>query len=293
METIVNLNNQLGECVLWCERTGRVWWTDILGSTLFAHHLDSGQTSSWAMPERLASFALTEDGNRLLLGLASRLAFFDFSTGEVTMIAQVEPGLPTRLNDGRCDRNGNFVFGTLHEEEPKAAIGAFYRLNAADLSLERLALRPVAIANSICFSPDGATMVYCDSPDQTIRCCDYPSLQNDRAFAATQGEGVPDGSCVDADGFLWNAQWGDAKLVRYAPDGSVDCVIAVPATQPTCVAFGGPGLDVLLCSSATVGLAAPGAQDGALFASRMAGVKGLPESRFAMNGASIQGKRYD
>ena len=58
------------------------------------------------------------------------------------MIAQVEPGLPTRLNDGRCDRNGNFVFGTLHEEEPKAAIGAFYRLNAADLRLERLALRP-------------------------------------------------------------------------------------------------------------------------------------------------------
>jgi L-arabinonolactonase len=129
-------------------------------------------------------------------------------------------------------------------------------------------------------------MYYCDSPEQTIRCCDYPSLQNDRVFAATQGEGVPDGSCVDADGYLWNAQWGDGKLVRYAPDGSVARVVAVPARQPTCVAFGGAGLDVLLCSSATVGLLEPGAQDGTLLAGPAAGVKGLPESRFAAGGAS-------
>lgn len=281
MEAIVNLNNQLGECVLWCERSRRVLWTDILGSTLYAHHLDSAQTSTWAMPERLASFALTEDDDRLLLGLASRLAFFSFSSGAVETIAEVERELPTRLNDGRCDRAGNFVFGTLHEEEPKRPIGALYRLNAADLRLERLALPPVAIANSICFSPDGSTMYYCDSPARAIRRCDYPSLENDGVFAPTQGEGEPDGSCVDADAYLWNAQWGGAKIVRYAPGGSVERTVVTPAKQPSCVAFGGAGLDVLLCSSATVGLAAPGAQDGALMAGGAAGVRGLPESRFA------------
>lgn len=278
---IVDLKNQLGECVLWCGRSSRVFWTDILGSTLFAHRLDSGQTSTWTMPERLASFALTETDDCLLLGLASQLAYFTFSTGAITPIAQVEPGLQTRLNDGRCDRVGNFVFGTLHEDEPKAAVASFYRLNAHDLSLERLALRHVAIANSICFSPAGTTMYYCDSLEQAIRRCDYPSLNNDRVFAATQGEGVPDGSCVDADGHLWNAQWGGARIVRYAPDGSIDRVIDTPAQQPTCVAFGGAGLDVLLCSSATVGLAAPGKDDGALLACRVEAVKGLHENRFA------------
>jgi L-arabinonolactonase len=281
MEAIVNVNNQLGECVLWCERTGRALWTDILGSTLYAHHPESGSTAAWPMPERLASFALTDDDDRLLLGLASRLAFFSFSTGAITPIAQVETDLPTRLNDGRCDRAGNFVFGTLHEEDPKAAVASFYRLNAEDLSLERLALPKVAIANSICFSPDGAVMYYCDSLDRAIRRCDYPSLENDRVFAATQGDGEPDGSCVDADGHVWNAQWGGARVVRYAPDGSVDRVVATPAMQPTCVAIGGDGFDVLLCSSATVGLAAPGEQDGTLLAGRLADVKGLRESRFA------------
>jgi len=278
---VADVKNQLGECVLWCAATERVFWTDILGATLYAHDLEGGATVSWPMPERLASFALTRHADRLLLGLASRLAFFDLATGAVTPLCAVEPGLPTRLNDGRCDRQGNFVFGTLCETEPKAPIGSFYRLNAEGLTLERLPLRKVAVANSICFSLDGATLYYCDSPERIIRCCDYPSLANDRVFARVQGEGEPDGSCIDADGCLWNAQWRGAALVRYAPHGMVERVVPMPARQPSCVAIGGPGLDRLLCTSARVGLATPAAADGALLALELGTVRGVEECRFA------------
>jgi L-arabinonolactonase len=278
---VTDCANTLGECVLWCERSQRVLWTDILGATLHAHHPASGATATWAMPERLCSFALTSDDNRLLLGLASRLAFFDLATGAVTPLADVEPDLTTRLNDGRCDRQGNFVFGTFNETEPRLALGSFYRLNAAGLRLERLDLPRVAIANSICFSPDGTTMYYCDSPTRTIRRCDYPALTNDRVFAHVDGPGEPDGSCIDADGHLWNAQWGAARIVRYAPDGRIERSIGTPALQPSCVAFGGAGPDTLYCSSARIGLAAPGPADGALLALDTGGIRGLPESRFA------------
>jgi L-arabinonolactonase len=284
LELMVDARNQLGECVLWCERTERVLWTDILGSTLWAHHPASGATASWPMPERLASFALTGSDDRLLLGLASQLAFFDFSTGAVTPICEVEAGLTTRLNDGRCDRQGRFVFGTFNEVEPRAPIGSFYRLGS-DLKLERLPLAPVAIANSICFSPDGGTMYYCNSPDKAIRCCDYDgatgAISGDRVFAEVAGEGEPDGSCIDADGYLWNAQWGGSKLVRYAPDGSIERSVATPAQQPSCVAFGGAGLGTLFATSARVGLDSPALQDGGMLAKSCAdGIKGLPESRF-------------
>lgn len=279
LEMVVDARNQLGECVLWCERTQRVLWTDINGATLWAHHPATGVTASWAMPERLGSFALTADDDRLLLGLATRLAFFDFSSGEVATICDIEPGLTTRTNDGRCDRQGRFVFGTFNEGEPRAAIGSFYRLGPG-LVLERLPLARVAIANSICFSPDGATMYYCDSPDRAIRCCDYPTLGNDRVFALLEGDGEPDGSCIDSEGHLWNAQWGGRRIVRYAPDGSIDRIIASPAAQPSCVAFGGPGLDVLYASSARAGMHDPGDADGGLLALAIAGMKGLPENRF-------------
>lgn len=66
LEVLVDAENQLGECVLWCERSERVLWTDIVGATLYAHHLATGKTSTWPMPEPLASFALTMDDNRLL-----------------------------------------------------------------------------------------------------------------------------------------------------------------------------------------------------------------------------------
>lgn len=282
-ELMVDARNALGECVLWCERTGRVLWTDILGSVLWVH--DGKQARSIPMPERLASFALTDSDDRLLLGLASRLAFYDFSSGAVTTICEVEADLPgTRLNDGRCDRQGRFVFGTFNQDEPRLPIGAFYRLNA-DLTLEKLALPPVAIANSTCFSPDGKTMYFCDSPEKLIRCCDYDTLtgavSNMRVFAKLGGgPGEPDGSCIDADGYLWNAEWGAGKVVRYAPDGAVDRIIAVAARQPSCVAIGGAGLDTLFVTSALVGLAAPVEGDGGLFSAAVGPVRGLPESRF-------------
>lgn len=279
VQLLVDGRNALGECVLWCERSARVWWTDILGSTLWAHDTATGATTSWSMPERLCSFALTASDTRLLLGLATRLAWFDTASGAVDTICEVEAELPsTRLNDGRCDRDGRFVFGTFDEAEPRSAIGSFYRLSA-DLTLERLPLPRVAIANSICFSPDGATMYYCDSPTRQIRRCDYADFANDRVFAQV-ASGDPDGSCIDADGHLWNAQWSAGQVQRFAPDGSVERSIALPVSQLTCVAFGGARFDTLFISSARVGLGESEAHAGGVFKAALAGVRGLPEVRF-------------
>lgn len=279
VELVVDGRNALGECVLWCERSARLWWTDILGSTLWARDAATGAVHSWPMPERLGSFALTASDSRLLLGLATRLAWFDMASGAVETICSVEADLPsTRLNDGRCDRQGRFVFGTIDENEPRGAIAGFYRLGS-DLVLERLPLARVAIANSICFSPDGATMYYCDSPTQQIRRCDYTGFGNDRVFAQI-ALGDPDGSCVDADGYLWNAQWGASQVQRFAPDGSVERSIALPVSQPSCVAFGGADLGTLFVTSARVGLGEREAHAGGVFSVAVSDVRGLPEARF-------------
>ncbi len=174
MDVLTDTRHELGECVLWCERTGRLLWTDIPAATLWAYTPATGRTASWPMPERLCCFALTGSDDRLLLGLASGLAFFTFSSGKVTRICDVEPDIPsTRINDGRCDRQGRFVFGMFNQaEHPKHALGGFYRLNL-DLSLERLPLPNAAIANSICFSPNGRRMYFADSAQKAILYADY------------------------------------------------------------------------------------------------------------------------
>jgi L-arabinonolactonase len=281
--------HQLGEGVLWCQRTQRLLWTDILDAKLWCLTPATGAAQSWAMPERLATFALTEDNDRLLLGLASQLAWFRFSDQSVTPICTVEAELPhTRVNDGRCDRAGRFVFGTKNDAADMAACASFYRLNA-DLTLERLALPPVAISNSICFSPDGHTMYYCDSLSKTICCCDYDTaagtISNQRLFAdLSEQPGEPDGSAVDSQGYVWNAQWGGSRVLRFAPDGSIERMISVPVAQPSCVTFGGAERDILYVTSARESLspaallAEPTA--GGVFQHQLSDVYGLPETRF-------------
>ncbi|UIN22382.1 SMP-30/gluconolactonase/LRE family protein [Herbaspirillum frisingense] len=289
-QLLVDGHHELGEGVLWCERSQTVFWTDIHASRLWSHDPQSGATRSWPMPERLCCFAFTADPERLLIGLASRLAFFNLGTGAITPICRIEDDLPTtRLNDGRCDRQGRFVFGTLNEDAGRAPIASFYRLNA-DLSLERLPLPGIAISNSICFSPDGTRMYHCDSMEGKIMVCDYDpasgAIAHQRVFAdLAQQPGGPDGSTVDADGHVWNAQWGGARVVRFAPDGRIDRIVDMPTAQPSCVAFGGAALDTLFVTSAHEGMSArqreQDALAGALFAVPETGVRGLPEVRFA------------
>lgn len=289
-QLLVDGHHELGEGVLWCDRSQTVFWTDIHASRLWNHDPASGATRSWSMPERLCCFAFTADARRLLIGLASRLAFFDLDTGSISPICRIEDDLPTtRLNDGRCDRQGRFVFGTLNEDAGRDPIASFYRLNA-DLSLERLALPGIAISNSICFSLDGKLMYHCDSMAGKIMVCDYDTdsgaVSHQRVFAdLAQQPGGPDGSTVDAEGYLWNAQWGGARVVRFAPDGNIDRIVEVPTAQPSCVAFGGAAFDTLFVTTAHEGMSAEQrAQDklaGGLFSAPHLDVRGLPEVRFA------------
>lgn len=282
---LVDSRNTLGEGATWCDATHTLYWTDIEGARLWRCRADGSDLAQWPMPERLACFALTHQPDVLLVGLATHLAFFDLRSGAFTRIVDVEPDLPTRLNDGRCDPFGAFVFGMKDEGgEPPRAVGGFYRLNP-DLTLDRLALPAAAIANSIAFSPDGAKMTFCDSMVREIRVCDYRAggvVDNVRPFARlTDADGDPDGSTMDRDGGLWNAQWGGRRVVRYGPDGVETARVEVPTAQPSCVALDSEGR--LYVTSARVGLSddalASDAGAGGVFVAQTR-YAGLPTSRF-------------
>ena len=148
--------------------------------------------------------------------------------------------------------------------------GAYYRLTPV-MVVERIGLPEVLITNTMQFSPDGGIFYTCDSAEQMILAFDHDvatgALSNRRVFASTLEAGCyPDGSAVDADGYLWNAQWAGSRVVRYAPDGSIDRVVKMPVSRPTSCAFGGDGLKTLYITSAREGLS-----DAALDRQPMAG----------------------
>jgi sugar lactone lactonase YvrE len=175
-----------------------------------------------------------------------------------------------RFNDGRCDRSGKFFWvGTLMEPDFPPS-GKLYRISSSGEAKE--VKNGIKVPNSICWSPDGKTMYFADSPRHKIWAFDYRDgeLAGERVFAAPH-PGFPDGSCVDADGCLWNAEFGGGRIVRYTPQGKVDRVLQVPAKNPTCCCFGGVALDTLYITTA----------DGKGVWADRPGSTGLPEARFA------------
>lgn len=258
----VDCRDRLGECALWCDREQALYWTDIDSHRLSrwqASASPTGDVTQWSMPEALGSFALCEAPGRLLLGLASGVALFDLATGEIGPLTPVEADEPrTRINDGRCDPQGRFVFGMFNPHG--AAVGGYYRAETAGvgigrgLKVERLPLPPGIVGNSLSFSPDGGTLYYTDSPTRTIWALPYHAdgrLGERRVFAQWPMDGgEPDGAAVDADGGLWSAAWGDGVVVRFDAQGRETLRLALHASQPTCPVFGGPALDRLFVTTA-------------------------------------------
>ena len=143
------------------------------------------------------------------------------------------------------------------------------------------------IANGLCFSPDGSQLYFADSPTRVISA--YELIEPDgvlgsrRTLAQTPEGSSPDGATVDVDGCIWTALWGAGCVVRYTPDGRLDRTLPVPASQPTCVCFAGPKLDILCVTSAKAGLDDTRLHDephaGDVFLYRV-GTQGLPESEY-------------
>lgn len=282
----------LGEGLTWHVATQAWLWTDIQSQRLWRHQPHTGLTESCEVRDRVGAFVVARSG-RFLLAFAKSLewASIDWETGSVsyTPILPIETDLPsTRSNDGRTDRSGNFVFGTMNEAPGHAPIGHIYQFSKYR-GLRRLPVGSLGIANSICFSPDGTTMYFSDSMTRRILQCDYDaqsaSVANIRQFVAlAPDQGLPDGSIVDADGAVWNAQWGGAAVRRYSASGMVLSESPLPVAHVTCPAFGGAALDVLCATTARMDVPTERLtqqpETGGLFRIDAQGVRGLAERAF-------------
>lgn len=283
---VVESHNKLGEVPVWDVEEQALYWIDIENALLQRLEPASGKVERWRLPERICALALRRAGG-LIVALASGIAFFDPKTGAVERLAAPEAHLPgNRFNDGKCDRRGRFWAGTM-DDRLSERTAALYRFDA-DRSCRRME-SGIGISNSLAWSPDNRTFYFADTLQRLIFAYDFDidsgEISNRRVFADMAGQpGDPDGSTIDAEGYLWNAQWDGWRLVRYAPDGRIDRIVELPVQKPTSCMFGGPDLQTLYVTTAIWDLnaAALAGQPwaGGLLALDV-GVAGLPEPRFA------------
>ncbi|MBL8700857.1 MAG: SMP-30/gluconolactonase/LRE family protein [Alphaproteobacteria bacterium] len=276
----------LGESPFWDGAAGLLWWIDIRAPSIQAWSPATGAHRRWLMPATIGCIVPRARGG-LLVGLHTGFHAFDPATGALAPIARPDPELPdNRPNDARCDRNGRFWCGTM-ENYGRTRTGSLYRLDA-DRALHKVD-GPYIVPNSITFAPDGRRMTFTDTRQGDILAYDYdPATATRRGsrvlLAADGAPGRPDGSCVDAEGCVWNARFGGGCVVRVTPDGRVDRIIELPAINATACAFGGARLDELYVTTGTLRMTLEqlGAQPaaGSVFVLRP-GVGGVPEAAYA------------
>ena len=275
-ELVVDCQCVIGEGPLWHPTEKRVYWTDIPKGRMFRYDPATGQHERCYEGEVVGGFTTQADGSLLLF--MARGAVKIWRAGKLTMvIAEIPDEVGSRFNDVIADPAGRVFCGTMPCEE---RAGSLYRLDPEG-HLTKL-LGGIGGSNSMAFTPDRRHLYYTDSAKREIGRFDYDVLSGDIAnqqlFVRTpEGEGVPDGLTVDAEGGVWSVRWGGGALVRFTPDGQEERRIRFPAKKVSSVSFGGDELADMYVTTAGGGQqATEGAGAGALFRLRP-GSRGLPE----------------
>ena len=261
-ELVLDARNAVGESPVWHVGEQALYWVDIPACTLNRWATATGRLCTWRAPEMLACVAATSPG-RWVAGMESGV--FELSPQEdgplrFTRLAEVNHPAPgMRFNDGRCDRQGRFLAGTmLMNMASSAGEGCVYSYQIDTNGGSQIVklLDGFKTPNGLAFSPDGCTMYLSDSHPsvQLIWAFDYDTAtgtpSNRRVFVDMNPlPGRPDGAAVDAEGCYWICGNDAGQVHRFTPEGKLDRSLTLPVKKPTMCAFGGPNLDTLFVTS--------------------------------------------
>ena len=301
IECVVECENYLGESPVWDVEGGMLYWVDGTGRRKGKHNIfrlnpRTGQFNSRLIPDHdIGALALRQNGG-LILAVDDGFYFYDFDDGNLELIQMIEQDLSrTRLNDGKVDRRGRFIAGSMDDQEELDICG-LWRLDP-DLSVTKIGSE-IICTNGPSWSPDDKVFYITCTFKDTMWAYDYDidtgTISNRREFASTKEmAGVCDGSTVDADGCIWTAELVSGDIVRRTPDGKEERRIGMPVKNVTSVMFGGDNLDEIYVTS-MARVDHPGSKHhqtfikegkpqfgaGAVFKISGLGVKGVPEPRF-------------
>lgn len=67
-------------------------------------------------------------------------------------------------------------------------------------------------------------------------------ISNERVFYQHDGDGEPDGFKMDVDGYIWQAVYGEGRVLKISPEGTLVGEITYPTRYVTCPVFVGTEL---------------------------------------------------
>jgi sugar lactone lactonase YvrE len=275
---------------VWRDEEQAVYWTDI--NRFLIHRFDPANESvkSWLFDEPVTAVLLTDRDSTFAVVLGSRIIFWEPSSDSRRDQGFRLPGWPAvRLNDAGVDPRGSLWAGSMQNnvnadgsEGPiDQTSGVLYRIDPNGGVGEFQ--DHIQISNTLVWSPDKKRFYFGDTLTNTICVYDYDertgSIGKPNPYFFGFSRGLPDGSAIDEEGYVWNCRWDGSCVVRVAPNGQVDRVIEMPTRNITNCTFGGKDLNILYVTTAASPTDVGDRLAGSLFAIQT-DVRGVPDGRF-------------
>jgi sugar lactone lactonase YvrE len=245
--------NLCGEGPLWDIAQGVLYWTDAVGHRFYGFDPRLQQVTALLDGWEISGFALNQDRGFVVVNSAG-IWLWDGSHSRTLLSHEVD-GFQCHMNDCIADPCGRLLAGSQFYDSNRSDYPLGHLMRVDHDGSVHLLDDGIRLANGLGFSPDGRTLYFADSAARTIFTYEYEltsgRARGKRIFVQTPIEdGLPDGLTVDAEGFIWCAQWFGSSVIRYDPDGVVERRIPVPAKQVSSLAFGGPDLCDLFVTTA-------------------------------------------
>lgn len=293
-------HGSLLEGVTYDERNGNLYYIDIRRGLLHIHDnvkiKPSGVPRSIKISQTIGVVGLTNDPNIVIIGAHTDVVLLNITTGKIKVFASFPngntfEGHQLRSNEGSITPNGTFWIGTMSAEKEKGNWGSMWEFKSNG-SVCKIWNENTTIPNGINWDLINKKMYWTESSERTIYSFDYDTQTgnfdlNSKKVFYKNPKFHPDGSCLDSNGNLYIAIYGEGKVNRVNKHGQIDMSIKLPAKNITCCSFGGENLDQLFITSGiqTDDPKDPNDLGGAMFTVDMKkyGVHGLPKFKFKLN----------
>ena len=253
-EVVVHAHPKHGEGPVWVD--GKLYWVDIAGCAVHCYDPATGEDTATDVGQAVGALVPRASGG-LVLALRDGFAHLPGDGGDLEMLVEVEADQPgNRMNDGKCDRQGRFWASTMAFNAADGE-GSLYCLGP-DFVVRKV-LDGLTIGNGLAWSDDDSTFYFIDSLTYGVDAYEFDAASGElgghrRVVEIPEEDGIPDGMCIDADGYLWVAMYQGWCVRRYSADGHLDREITLPVSNPTCPAFGGDDLEDLYITTTPEGL---------------------------------------